>query len=1317
MKLMTKKVESDYTAQSYNVNANTRTLKTARQNGDVYEYESIDYSKYNDADFQKDMISEYKQQSNVRQREQKAKAKAETQGRIYNEVPELVKYIESHNFSDEDKAVVKESVENLQLALDAGYYSDVNDFIDYLSIVVEQDKTKALLDSSSVDSYISRMQSALNNSEYDIDPQIRDQMQQLINVYANVDETCGYDNVKLYTDTVKEFYDAVGQQAIVYAINKKDYKPQTKESFYSYIIDKLSDGMVKAGDLVGINDFVATSKVVDLYTTAIATEYNLAMEVNKQNLQILEGAYDSVLSAARFLPGVNREALKEEISKDRSGIILDWFDPEGEYAAIADANALRGFTSDGQLTKLGGGLYRVGAIIAIGKVAGAKLGPVAGAKVASGIQLTTAATNAYSQALQEGYNKNSVVLDIGGKDTKIKVDYSKYLEIRDLDKGDKTTFSTVETTDEKGNKVTLELSIRRKDDGNYEVTDQYGRKYNYSSLEQYDTLQAEARAIAYGGFEVLQWYLGKKNNDLFKTKVGGKYVDLRENVIGNVLKRTGLDILDAAVETPIRSLIDYTYDDDLTFKQAWEKQGGFSGLLIQAGIGGIFSISLETFTNDVFRGALKEVASDFMSDNTGSFTIGFKKKPVVQDPNLDIQKYQEIQDAWKVNEAVMASNYNVDQNIQNLCRENPWLRDIMIAERNGIPASLTSPHQVEVYNQYKSLQAVRANNMQSLEIANTVLTGSEEILNNGMKKYIISNNIDIDSLTDANKRAVYDMLKNQNEIGAFIDYDTFLKNHVDIIAGAFDEQAVNNDLFGRYFTNKNGVESQLKIINAAEDEIARLRKMSDGWLDQAILDSQKLGRVSIFGDEQADIYSKYAAAKASQENAYQQLMKIQSTNGYDSEMVRYMQKNGIDPTMLSDEYKRALLNNAVASGLVDGAGTTFDDFMAQYNAIKKINTTGRAIFNHDMGLTEKMLGQLDEATRKSARIFVVDTLNSDDLDALRKPIYNINVSVEEMQGILKSMNLDVSSFDGLDASEIARRLKNWTSYDSLLSNKELASKVLDTLPKEDVLMILEHTRDNSLIAQAYEGLPEATRQYLKQNMEFSLGYDLATKYGIGELYNPEAADLINFKNQIADMYQQKFPGIFDIDKIKADTSKIFFYNNERFATMTDNPRWMAYNNQYSESIINMGYGTDVLKNNIDHELVHAAARDTITGSTGFSDYNTALNECSTEYINKLLMGNNYYTAQTGEVYCGYQHGSDRFSDILRVAGISNEQFAAFYNARDAVGLKNAVDGSCGAGFFDMTTQLLEIAIGPDVSASEDAIGQLYGMIRSVYAGR
>lgn len=1350
MALVARRTASTYDTREYRVNTGGGKLTATKtnQNYDQSAYEQIDYNQFDDASFNrdsKDIITEYKKNNHasgkdmpihytddtfveskdmimdfkIRNAETKrAKIKIileKTQSRIDNEVPDLVKYIEEHDFSIEDKAAVRDAVQNLQLALDAGYYSDVNDLIDILKFKVDQDRTKELLVTSNVSSYISRMQSALNHSDYDIDPQVRAQMQQLIDVYANVDSTCGYDNVKTYTDLVKEYYDSVGQQAIVYAINKKDYRPQTKENFYTYLIDKFSDGMVKAGNVIGINDYVANSKVVDFATKEIASAYNLAREVNKQNLQIFEGVYDTVLSAGRFIPGVDEEAIKKEISKNRTQSILDYFDPNGEYTAIADANAFMGFTSDGSLTKLSGGVYRVGAIVALGKVAGAKLGPVAGAKVATGIQVSTAVTQAYSQALQDGYNRNSVVLDIGNKDTKIKVDYSKYLEIRDLDEGEKTSFSSVQTTDPNGNKVTLELSIKKISDDNYEVTDQYGRKYNYSGLEEHDVLQAEFRAIAYGGFEALQWYLGRKNNDLFKTRVGGKYVDLQETVIKNVLKRTGLDILDAAVETPIRSLIDYTYDDDLTFKEAWEKQGGWSGLLVQAGIGGVFSLGLETATNDVFRSALKEGIEGFVNNNQGAF-FGFGKKPIEHDYNLDVQKYREIQDAWKVTEAATTSNLNVKQRIEYLCQENSWLRSAIQADQNGFQISLKSAKQIDVYNQYKQLKDIYANNMQSLEIAGTVLTGSESILNNSLKHYITVNSIDIDALTETNKRAIYDILKNQKEIGAFVDYDTFKKNYVDIIADTFDEQALNNDMFGSYIANKKGIDTQLGIINAAEAEIERLKKLNDGWLENAIQDSQKLGRVSVFGEEQADIYSKYAAAKASQDNAYQQLVKIQSTDGFDYEMIRYLQKSGIDPAMLSDEYKRTLLQGAIDSGLVNSE-TTFDGFMSQYNSIKQLSTAGVVVFDHTLNLTGKMLDQLDDATKKTARIVVKDTLNSDNLDVAKKPVNNTVLSVEKMKDVLDAMNVDATSFDGLNRAQILTKLENWTSYDNLLSNKDVAVKVLNTLPATDVMNILEHTKDNSLIAQVYGDLPSTTRQYLKQNMELSLGYELATKYGLEELYNPNAAGLINFKNNIANMYEQRFPGIFDVSKIKADTDKIFFYTDERFAAIYKNPSAMAFNNVYSESFINMKYDNLAIENNINHEVVHAAARDSLTGVTGFDGYNTALNECATEYMNKLLMGKNYYTYQTGCQYCGYQPGSERFSDILKAAGISNEQFATYYAARDTVGFKNAVDSKCGAGFFDCTTQLLEVAIGPDVAASEDAIGQLYSMIRSVYAGR
>lgn len=92
---------------------------------------------------------------------------------------------------------------------------------------------------------------------------------------------------------------------------------------------------------------------------------------------------------------------------------------------------------------------------------------------------------------------------------------------------------------------------------------------------------------ANGAWEAAQWYLGGKVNNLAIDGV---------SKVGNSAIRVGIDTAVNAFDTPFRTLVDAATSDK-TIHEAWEKQGGWTSVLTNVGVGLLGSIGGEVFEN------------------------------------------------------------------------------------------------------------------------------------------------------------------------------------------------------------------------------------------------------------------------------------------------------------------------------------------------------------------------------------------------------------------------------------------------------------------------------------------------------------------------------------------------------------------------------------------------------------------------------------------------------------------------------------------------------------------------------------------------
>ena len=69
---------------------------------------------------------------------------------------------------------------------------------------------------------------------------------------------------------------------------------------------------------------------------------------------------------------------------------------------------------------------------------------------------------------------------------------------------------------------------------------------------------------------------------------------------------------------------------------------------------------------------------------------------------------------------------------------------------------------------------------------------------------------------------------------------------------------------------------------------------------------------------------------------------------------------------------------------------------------------------------------------------------------------------------------------------------------------------------------------------------------------------------------------------------------------------------------------------------------------------------------GFSTngQNNGINECATEWINEIVMGDDYYTNITGQFYSGYQPGVNQLKRLFSAGILDQDSFMRAYFSND-----------------------------------------------------
>ncbi len=271
-----------------------------------------------------------------------------------------------------------------------------------------------------------------------------------------------------------------------------------------------------------------------------------------------------------------------------------------------DEYAYAPFKSDGMGCKILEGVGYVAGVIVLTIVTFGVGGVAVGGatSVSAGVSATTLAATATAAGVgkytAEEWNKNSISINYGGTDIDFAIDYEKYSEIEKLKQGESTTISQ-QITLEDGSVQNLILNITSKGNGEYIITDNVGNIASLNSLNESSTAKGLAIGGIKGAWEGAQWYVGGKIGT-------AKFSSLTNNIANPALQtvarsgmRVALDVGTGVLEVPFQSLVTMM-SEGKNWNEAWQSQGGWDAVKMQAGIAGFASFAGEAFS---FKGNVR----------------------------------------------------------------------------------------------------------------------------------------------------------------------------------------------------------------------------------------------------------------------------------------------------------------------------------------------------------------------------------------------------------------------------------------------------------------------------------------------------------------------------------------------------------------------------------------------------------------------------------------------------------------------------------------------------------------------------------------
>lgn len=324
---------------------------------------------------------------------------------------------------------------------------------------------------------------------------------------------------------------------------------------------------------------------------------------------VLLGAVSSTINTAKIdiVKGVvtgnwDFSTTKKLWDNTKSVVAYNWtnkiFDSlyNSKLGQTLDEYAYSPFKSDGMGCKIIEGIGYVAGVIVL-TIATFGVGGVAtaaGTTVSTTTAMAmTATASGIGKYTSEEWNKNSISINYGGTDVDFAIDYEKYSEIEKLKQGESTTISQ-QITLEDGSIQEFILNITSKGNGEYLITDKDGNVANLNSLNESSTAKGLAIGGLKGVWEGAQWYVGGKIGAGEFTKITGKIASPVVKKIATSGIRVGLDTATGVVEVPFQSLV-AMMSEGKSWNEAWQSQGGWDAVKMQAGIAGISSFAGEAF--------------------------------------------------------------------------------------------------------------------------------------------------------------------------------------------------------------------------------------------------------------------------------------------------------------------------------------------------------------------------------------------------------------------------------------------------------------------------------------------------------------------------------------------------------------------------------------------------------------------------------------------------------------------------------------------------------------------------------------------------
>ena len=391
------------------------------------------------------------------------------------------------------------------------------------------------------------------------------------------------------------------------------------------------------------------------------------------------------------------------------------------------------------------------------------------------------------------------------------------------------------------------------------------------------------------------------------------------------------------------------------------------------------------------------------------------------------------------------------------------------------------------------------------------------------------------------------------------------------------------------------------------------------------------------------------------------------------------------------------------------------------NALKDLRKAAER-YNLDLGLDEAGLARMDDCIQKLSRdpmTVIIDLTRKMSQDpAAQKWDWDYFSSEDGKKMVQYLKNIDASGAsvmlpDGYYASELLDFYRG-ALYNGVL-NREI-------IPDQDqFLEVAGMLLQNDNISN--------TNVRILEDLMNTHGYHLYGEYGttLGEYI--KRANLEDVEGETIRRLRAFSAGYVADGKVDSIYGSCRFETSAQFA-QGNHGTAMAFNNG-TESVMSLGYPEEILRANVNHESIHQISTwSGIDPSTQTRVYRSGvredvwdrskgawiksregINECITEFFNKISMGSDF---PTDTHYCGYADGVEKLEQLVNTGIISVDELKRFYFGNDGAGLvKLITDRTSRLGFRnlgDEIASLLDGAISNDNSIRPNALNGLTQII-------